>query len=175
MKVLALRAEHAAQYRELMLHAYQHAPDAFTSTPEERAAMPLAWWVERAADPAGNGVAFGAFADEQLVGTVAIEFSPRLKTRHKAHLIGMYVLDSWRGKGVGRQLVDRALEHVKADSAISLITLTVTEGNAEAIALYTRAGFQVFGIEPMAMLTPSGYKGKVHMWREVACDTVMRE
>jgi RimJ/RimL family protein N-acetyltransferase len=168
MKVTRLLAEHASPYRELMLHGYEHAPDAFTSTPEERAAMPLSWWAKRAADPEGKRVAFGAFAGEQLIGTVALEFSSKSKTKHKALLIGMYVLESWRGKGVGGQLVGAAVEHAKESPGISLVTLTVTEGNAPAVVLYERAGFRVFGVEPMAILTPSGYKGKVHMWRELA-------
>lgn len=170
MKVTPLAAEHASLYRELMLHGYEHAPDAFTSTPEERAAMPLTWWARRAADPEGQSIAFGAFANEQLIGTVALEFSSKPKTRHKAHLIGMYILETWRGKGVGRQLVSAAVEHAQASPGISVVTLTVTEGNASAIALYESAGFQAFGVEPMAILTPAGYKGKVHMWREVAGD-----
>lgn len=168
MNITLLSSEHASQYRVLMLHGYQHAPDAFTSTPEERAAMPISWWARRAADPEGKGVAYGAFAGEQLVGTVALEFSSKPKTRHKATLIGMYVLESWRGKGIGRQLVSAALEHAKARIGISVVTLTATEGNDSAIALYESAGFRAFGVEPMAILTPAGYKGKVHMWRPVA-------
>jgi ribosomal protein S18 acetylase RimI-like enzyme len=42
--------------------------------------------------------------------------------------------------------------------------LTVTEGNAPAVHLYESCGFQAFGTEPMAVLTPTGYKAKVHMW-----------
>ncbi len=30
--------------------------------------------------------------------------------------------------------------------------------------LYRSVGFQMYGTEPMAILTPSGYKGKVLMW-----------
>lgn len=168
MKVTPLTAEHAAQYRELMLHGYRHAPDAFTSTPEERAAMPLAWWAQRAADPEGKSVAFGALADGALIGTVALEFSAKPKTKHKATLIGMYVLESWRGQGAGRRLVSTALELAQQHQGIAIVTLTVTEGNAPAIALYESAGFQAFGVEPMAILTPSGYKGKVHMWKAIA-------
>src|SRR5690349_8579981 len=111
MKITPLAAEHASQYRELMLHGYEHAPDAFTSTVDERAAMPVSWWARRAADPEGKSIAFGAFVDEQLVGTVALEFSTRPKTQHKALLIGMYVLEAWRGKGVARQLVAAAVDY----------------------------------------------------------------
>ena len=45
-----------------------------------------------------------------------------------------------------------------------LLTLTATEGNDSAINLYRAVGFEVFGVEPMAIRTPSGYKAKVHMW-----------
>ena len=168
MNIIPLTAEHAAPYRDLMLHGYEHAPDAFTSTPQERAAMPLSWWAQRIADPAGMGVAFGAMEEEHLVGTVALEFSSKPKTRHKAHLIGMYVLESWRGHGIGRRLVAAALEHAARQPGIALVTLTVTEGNASAVGLYEAAGFRSFGVEPMAIRTPAGYKAKVHMWKEIA-------
>ena len=167
MIIIPLTTGHAAQYRELMLHAYEHAADAFTSTPEERAALPLSWWGERIADPRGLGVAFGAMDGKQLVGTVGLEYSSKPKTRHKAHLIGMYVLASRRGHGLGHRLVDAALEHARQREGIALVTLTVTEGNAPAIALYEAAGFRRFGVEPMAILTPGGYKAKVHMWRQM--------
>ena len=47
---------------------------------------------------------------------------------------------------------------------IQLLNLSVTEGNEAAVKLYRSFGFETFGIEPMAILTPSGYKAKLHMW-----------
>jgi len=167
MHVQQLTAEHAAQYRTLMLHAYQQEPDAFTSEPGERADLPLSWWEQRIGGPKQNTIAFGAFGDGKLVGCVALEFSTRAKTIHKAHLIGMYLLEAWRGQGLGRQLVEQVLVYAKHRPGIELVTLTVTEGNAAAIALYEAAGFRSFGVEPMAMRTPTGYKAKVHMWRQL--------
>jgi len=75
MHIGQLAASDAPRYRELMLHAYAAAADAFTSTPEERAAEPDSWWIKRIADPDGLSVALGAFHDGALVGTVTIEFS----------------------------------------------------------------------------------------------------
>jgi RimJ/RimL family protein N-acetyltransferase len=168
MTIIALTAQHALQYRDLMLHGYEHAADAFTSTPQERAELPLSWWAERIADPQGLGIAFAAMDEDRLVGTVALEFSSKPKTRHKAHLIGMYLLPSHRGHGLGRKLVDKALAHAAQQPGVLVVTLTVTEGNTPAVALYEAAGFRAFGVEPMAIRTPSGFKAKVHMWKEIS-------
>lgn len=164
MHITPLTAADAPTYRALMLHAYAAAPDAFTSTPEERAALPEAWWVQRLADPKGLSLALGAFHEGRLVGTATVEFSERSKTRHKAHLIGMFVDDSCRGLGAGTRLLDTALAAARARAGVRLVTLTVTEGNAAATALYTRCGFRAFGTEPMAIATPTGYRAKVHMY-----------
>ncbi|NRF67480.1 GNAT family N-acetyltransferase [Aquincola sp. S2] len=167
MHVARLTAADAPEYRRLMLHAYEQAADSFTSTAEERAAEPESWWADRIAAPDGKGVAFGAFHEGKLVGTVAVEFSKKPKTLHKAQLIGMFVVDEVRGLGAGKALVQAAIEHARSRPEVAVMTLTVTEGNEPAVNLYASCGFEAFGTEPMAMLTPSGFKSKVHMWRKL--------
>ncbi len=167
MHIAALAAADAPRYRALMLHAYAAAADAFTSTAEERAAQPPSWWVARIADPKGLSQAFGAFDGEELVGTVTVEFSAKPKTRHKALLIGMFVGEAARGRGVGRALVRAALAAAAARPGVQVVTLTVTEGNAAAIALYEACGFRVFGVEPMAIATAAGFRSRVHMWHSL--------
>ena len=164
MRVARLAPSDAGRYRALMLHAYEVAADAFTSTPDERAAEPESWWVKRIADPKGLSIAFGAFIEGDLAGTVTIEFAAKPKTRHKAHLIGMFVSEALRGRGAGRALVQAALDAAVSRPEVRVVTLTVTEGNAAAIRLYESCGFRTFGIEPMAIATPEGFKSKVHMW-----------
>ena len=164
MPVVILQSSDAPQYRKLMLEAYELAADAFTTTAEERASEPDSFWVKRIANPAGLSAAFGVFDGVDLVGTVALEFSAKPKTRHKALVIGMYVAPAARGNGVGRALIDAATEYARNREGVLLLTLTATEGNDSAINLYRAVGFEVFGVEPMAIRTPSGYKAKVHMW-----------
>ncbi len=147
-----------------MLHAYQHAADAFTSTPEERAEEPDDWWIRRIAHPAGITVAFGHFAGEHLVGTVALEFSAKPKTKHKALVIGMYVMPAARGRGVARALLQAAIQFCITRGDICAVQLEVTQGNAPALTLYESLGFKTYGVEPMAVLTPAGFKSKAHMW-----------
>ncbi len=164
MNVVLLQPSDASQYRELMLEAYDLAADAFTSTAEERAAEPEAFWIKRISNPSGLSAAWGAFDGKKLIGTVALEFSAKPKTRHRALVIGMYTVPAARGSGVGHALLDAVVAHAGAKEGLLSLTLTVTEGNEPAINLYRRAGFQCFGVEPMAIRTPSGFKGKVHMW-----------
>jgi RimJ/RimL family protein N-acetyltransferase len=167
MHVALLQPSNAQRYRSLMLEAYELAADAFTSTAEERAAEPEAFWVKRIANPNGLSAAFGAFEGQELVGTVALEFAAKPKTKHKALVIGMYVKPAARGTGAGRALLMAAIEYARSVENLLLLTLTVTEGNASAISLYRSVGFQEYGLEPMAILTPAGYKGKVLMWLQL--------
>ena len=76
----------------------------------------------------------------------------------------MFVHASFRGLGAGAALVQAALQAARARPEVRVVTLTVTEGNTSAVNLYLRLGFQTFGVEPMAIATPEGYKSKVHMW-----------
>lgn len=163
MHIRPLLARDAPQYRQLMLQAYELAADAFTSTAEERAQEPTSFWVKRIEDPTGLSAAFGAFDGDALVGTVALEFAAKPKTRHKALVIGMYVVPEARGTGAARSLLAEALAFARQRPGIRLVTLTVTEGNEPAIRLYRQVGFQAWGVEPEAILTPGGFKGKVHM------------
>ena len=59
--------------------------------------------------------------------------------------IGMAVLPEARGQGGGRNLLTAVQEHARAIGAHK-ISLEVWTDNAGAIALYTRAGFQVEGL-----------------------------
>jgi len=168
MTVRRLLPADAVPYRALMLAAYELHPDAFTSSAAERAALPLSWWGARLdASPTAGQLVLGAFDGERLVGAAGLEFEPREKARHKAHLFGMYVAAPARQGGFGRQLVDAALEQAAARQGVRLVQLTVTEGNRSAQSLYERCGFAVFGVEPFAVALGTGFVSKVHMWRAV--------
>ncbi len=169
MTVAVLTAADAAPYKALMLHAYEHAADAFTSTPQERAKEPDAWWMQRLSHPEGLTVAFGYFEGGSLVGTVALEFSAKPKTRHKALIVAMYVLGPARNKGAARALLQAAILFCKERGDIRAVQLGVTEANTPAISLYASLDFTPYGVEPMAVLTPAGFRSKVHMWLHLPC------
>lgn len=79
----------------------------------------------------------------------------------------MFVHELARGQGVARALVTAALEEAASRPGVEVVTLTATEGNRPAISLYESFGFKTFGLEPLAIKTPEGFKSKVHMWRAI--------
>lgn len=170
MQIRTLIAADAPRYRELMLEAYTLAADAYTSTAQDRAREPDTWWVHRVADASGLTVSFAAEIEGALVGTVALEYASKPKTKHSALVIGMYVQAAARRLGIGRALLQTALAHAATRPGVEVVELTVTEGNASAIALYEAAGFRTWGTQPWAIATPAGVKGKVHMSRRLHDD-----
>ncbi|KQP49555.1 N-acetyltransferase [Pseudorhodoferax sp. Leaf274] len=60
-------------------------------------------------------------------------------------------MPSYRGHGIGRGLVDAAIQHARARDGLRTLTLTITARNVAAIALYRAAGFAAFGSEPLAV------------------------
>lgn len=159
----------ALTYRALMLDAYARHPDAFTSSVDERAALPMTWWEKRlGADDANSGIVFAAFDGDGMVGVAGLSFESRSKAQHKASLFGMYVPAPFRGLGIGGALVATVLEHARARPEVTLVQLTVTDGNAAARRLYERFGFVAFGVEPFAVAVDGGYVSKVHMWCNLA-------
>ncbi len=159
----------AVEYRALMLDAYARHPDAFTSSHAERAALPLAWWQARLAAQSGAAeIVLGARRDGAIAGVAGVAFERREKARHKSTLFGMYVPPAHRQHGLGRALVGAAIAEAEARDGVSVMQLTVSEGNGEAQRLYAACGFVPFGVEPFAVAVGPDFVSKVHMWRRLA-------
>jgi len=75
----------------------------------------------------------------------------------------MYVTATHRNRGFGRSLMEAAIAAATARPEVVVLTLTLTEGNERALRLYESLGFAIWGIEPMAIRSESGLRGKVHM------------
>ncbi|PYC43063.1 MULTISPECIES: GNAT family N-acetyltransferase [Pseudomonas] len=165
MQIQHLTPDDAAQYRALMLEAYERHPQAFTSSVREREKLPLAWWAARL--DGELDLLLGAFSEGRLLGIVGLAFELREKARHKATLFGLYVTGEQRSCGLGYQLVQRLLAEAADYEGLRLVQLTVTAGNDAALSVYRRCGFVQFGLEPQAVCVGEDYLDKIHMWREV--------
>jgi RimJ/RimL family protein N-acetyltransferase len=168
MTVRRLTIPDAAAWRVLMIDGYTQHPDAFTTSAHERAGLPVSWWAARLAPDAPAGeVLFGAFGDETLAGVAGLSFERREKAQHKALLFGMHVAADFRGRGMGRELVEAVVTHARGLPQLRVVQLTVSQGNHAAEALYTRCGFAPFGVEPFAVAVGGTFVSKIHMWLDL--------
>ena len=162
MQIRRLEISDAPVYRELRLRGLREHPDAFTSSFEEENLRPPADTEKRLA-AASDTVMWGGFIEGALAGVVGMTRETRLKNRHKATLVAMYVAPEYGGRGLGLALVNTVVQAAGA-AGVELLVLTVTEGNRQAAALYERAGFAAFGVEPDAIRVNGVPFGKQHMY-----------
>jgi RimJ/RimL family protein N-acetyltransferase len=81
-----------------------------------------------------------ATAGDAVVGVLDLTAGRRPDDRH-AGRVGMSVAKRWRGKGVGRRLLNAAIDEAKGWPGFCRIELECAPWNAQAIALYESAGF----------------------------------
>jgi ribosomal protein S18 acetylase RimI-like enzyme len=81
---------------------------------------------------------FVADDGRQIVGWCDIFPSAREVSAHVG-VLGMGVLREWRGRGLGRRLIDAALDAAKG--SFEQVDLDVYASNTVALALYRKVGF----------------------------------
>lgn len=91
-----------------------------------------------------NGPVYYALENEKVVGWCDIfpEENPRQKHRGS---LGMGILPSYRGKGLGTQLMEKVLAHAQ-NFGLEKVELQVYTTNTAAIALYKKLGFEQEGV-----------------------------
>lgn len=86
-----------------------------------------------------------ANAGGAVVGWASLNrFNPRPAYDHVADF-SVYIARDWRGKGIGRQLLDRLIELAREIGFHKMVLLALARNEA-GIALYTRAGFSAVGV-----------------------------
>jgi ribosomal protein S18 acetylase RimI-like enzyme len=78
---------------------------------------------------------------------VGLTRSQRLKERHKASVVGMYVAPEATGRGMGRALLTELLARADRVDGLRQIQLVVTSKNDAARHLYESVGFRCYGRE----------------------------
>ena len=166
MRIRELGRDDAPAFQALRLAALRDCPSAFASSYEEEHETPIALVAERLAAKSGRCV-LGAWLESDLVGMLGLMREEMQKLAHKAFIWGMYVAPSARRRGVGRQLVDRALSRAASMTGVRQVNLGVNGANFGAIALYEAVGFTSFGVERGFMLLDGELHDEIHMVRNI--------
>ena len=89
---------------------------------------------------AENSIFFIADYLGQIIGSLNITGGKRKALQHTADL-GISVAADWRGKGVGRSLMEYGINWAKHNPVLKRVELQVYARNQKAIHLYKKFGF----------------------------------
>lgn len=93
----------------------------------------------------------GYFDHDQIVGMLGFIRESGMKKKHKGFIWGVFVYPEYRGKGIGKELLQACLSKTALLKGLKKVMLTVSNISMEAISLYVSLGFQQYGIEKDAM------------------------
>jgi ribosomal protein S18 acetylase RimI-like enzyme len=105
---------------------------------------------------------FVVLVDEEIAGWCDV--LPNFRRTVYAHwgTLGMGLLPKYRGQGIGRKLMQRALDAALA-FGLTRIELTVRETNVNAIAFYKNFGFETEGLHRKAVCIEGRYENTLSM------------
>ena len=153
MHIRLLTETDAEQFWRFRLLALESEPRAFASSPEDHRAISLEQTAERLRPAPDGSFVIGAFDVERLIGAAGFYRDTRLKTRHKGMIWGVYVAASHRGRGIGRAVLNTAIERVRTYNGMRQVQLAVGVTQAAAESMYRSLGFETFGLERDAINT----------------------
>lgn len=125
------------------LHRIFSQPLVYSGTLQLPYASPELW-KSRLENGAEENCNLVACVENEIVGSIGIHIIQRVRRRH-AGAIGMGVHDKWRFKGIGRKLLDAAIDISDNWYNLRRLELTVFVDNDPAIKMYKSAGFQLEG------------------------------
>lgn len=137
-------------HRDVRLRALSEASDFLGEAFGDAAAQPAHYWEDftrSVTDPWGD-VMFLAIEGERVVGSTYGLVKRGLNETGQVR--GMWVEPAWRGRGVGRALLQEVFTWAR-ERGLSSLALWAPAHNATAMALYLQAGFRNTGnLAPLA-------------------------
>jgi ribosomal protein S18 acetylase RimI-like enzyme len=145
MKIKLLDHTDWQAWKELRLEALKNVPEAYGSSFEEESS----WSDQEFQNCIARNNIFGAFDNEQLIGSVAFYNLGLIKTKHKGMIWGVYVKSEYRGRSIADQLMESVIAYAK--SRILQLHLCCVTKNQAAISFYQKHGFKIYGTEPRSL------------------------
>ncbi len=136
--IVLLKPSEWKVYKAIRLEELQEDPQAFGANYEKESAFSDEEWQERPGNK--DAMIFVAKDGETPIGLVGalIKYN---KNEKIAHVWGMYVNRIYRGKGLGKRLMERTFEALKGSSQVKKVQLMVDYEPTPAQMLYRSLGF----------------------------------
>ena len=149
IKIITIPLSRWKEYKELRLEALEKESHAFGAKYSEALLTPEEEWTERVKSAEKEQKDIMVFAEHkgQLIGMMGAYFNKSEENSNKANIWGVYVQDSFRGNGVGKQLMGAILTKLKTKPNIKKVVLMVNREQLPAVGLYQSLGFNKVSTE----------------------------
>ncbi|KAB2488376.1 GNAT family N-acetyltransferase [Priestia endophytica] len=162
MQIRILNSLDALEYRDIRLDALKKHPESFGSSYEEEKDLSINDFKDKLSS--SMSFTFGVFTHQnKLIGIVTLQREHRIKLRHRANIVGMYVSPLSRKTGIGRKLIAACIEKATSLEEIEQVYLSVVTTNMTAKNLYLSFGFKSFSLEKRALKLNYTYIDEEHM------------
>jgi ribosomal protein S18 acetylase RimI-like enzyme len=170
VEIRFLTPDDAAEWSQLRLQALQGDPEAFSSSVEEHQLLTIEDIGRRICS--GDSFVAGAFdtgvfGKDDLVGMAGFFREKGPKLRHKGFIWGVYLAPDYRGKGIGRKLIEIVLKRASETQGVEIVLISVSSTQTAAANLYRSLGFKRFGLEPKAVKIGGRLIDEEHMFIEI--------
>jgi ribosomal protein S18 acetylase RimI-like enzyme len=147
IQVRKLSAAEFDKFRDLRIKALTSDPSAFAEYYEKYDDETDAKWRKylESSDAEKKSVLLFALDGDKAVGMVGAIFENNPKVEHVAKLFGVFVDSDYRGKGIGKMLLESILDKVVERGGVLKIVLDVNPAQTEAVGLYHKFGFKTVG------------------------------
>lgn len=140
--------EEDAQALQEMVRTYIGQARYLLTTPSEfnLTVQQEAQWIRSFLMPE-NSLLLLAEHNGQLIGNIDLTGGQRNRVKHTS-LIGIGMLEDWQQVGLGRVLLECAINWARQNPVVELLWLQCIAANAPALALYRKTGFEECGRQP---------------------------
>jgi GNAT superfamily N-acetyltransferase len=145
---------HSGPLAQLLLEAHAAGMALGLAPNLTRAGADDAWRRVAALLAPGEHVQWAAFEADELLGAVHLARATAGNGRHRAEIQRLVVAADARGRGVGRALLDAAVERARS-LGLRLLWLSTHEGS-DADRIYPRLGWTRSGVIPDYARLPNG-------------------
>lgn len=154
MEIIRLAPKDWEKYKNIRLEALEKDSLAFGTSYEQASKKTDEEWKETLEK--SDRYLFFAKVNDELVGMVAAYQEDGERLRHTAYVWGVYVREEFRGKGIGKKLMEVLLAELQKNN-VEKASLNVNTAQSNAIKLYESLGFQTIGIARKEMKIDGKY------------------
>jgi len=141
-----LSIERWKEYKDLKIEAIKNEPAAFSHELQDALNMTEEEWKSPLINKDGNGILVFAESEGKLIGMAGGRFFSKEKFKHNASLENLYVSPEYRGKGVGKELVELRMRIIKERPSVKNVICEVFTSQQASLELHKKLGFEVGGV-----------------------------